>query len=47
VEELERELAEAHNEADSFKQLSGMFKEKSNKDKEALEVKNRDQVSFI
>ncbi|KAF7592318.1 hypothetical protein BBP40_000374 [Aspergillus hancockii] len=49
VEGLQKELTEAHNEADNFKQLSGLFKERSNKDKEALEVKNRDQarLSFV
>ncbi|KAE8386463.1 hypothetical protein BDV23DRAFT_175440 [Aspergillus alliaceus] len=49
VEELQKDLVAAHDEVDNFKHLAGMFKDRSNKDKEALEVKNRDQarLSFV
>ena len=45
VEELQKDLTKAHDELDNYKALAAMFKEKSNKDKEALEMKNRDHVS--
>ncbi|OGM39778.1 CCCH zinc finger DNA binding protein [Aspergillus bombycis] len=49
VEELRKDLTKAHDEVDNYKELAGLFKDKSNKDKEALEMKNRDhaRLSFV
>ncbi|KAK6812464.1 hypothetical protein RU639_011866 [Aspergillus parasiticus] len=49
VEELRKDLTKAHDEVDNHKELVTMFKDKSNKDKEALEMKNRDhaRLSFV
>ena len=47
VEELRKDLTKAHDEVDNHKELVAMFKDKSNKDKEALEMKNRDHVSQV
>ncbi|GAB1198299.1 hypothetical protein APSETT444_007614 [Aspergillus pseudonomiae] len=42
VEELRQGLTKAHDEVDNYKELAGLYKDKSSKDKEALELKNRD-----
>ncbi|KAE8154530.1 hypothetical protein BDV25DRAFT_147430 [Aspergillus avenaceus] len=44
VKELRRELKESRDEVDNFKHLTGLFKDKSNRDREALEVKSREQA---
>ena len=46
VEELRQDLTKAHDEVDNYKELAGLYKDKSSKDKEALELKNRDHVSL-